>query len=257
VAPTPVSALLHAVAVVKTGVFVILKVVVLIFGTGFLAATGGAGWLVYVAGFTVILGSLIALRQDNLKRRLAYSTVSQLSYIVLAAAVLTPLSVIGAALHLAAHAVSKISLFFVAGAVHTAFHIDKVSEMDGIGRRMPWTMTAFAIGAISIIGLPPTAGFLGKWFILGGAYEAGEWFVIAVIVASTVLNAAYLLPIAYNAFFKPLPAKRGGEGAHAMPTRNEGPTAMLVALLATAIGAITLFFFPNVPLDLATAFGGQ
>ncbi len=255
VAPTPVSALLHAVAVVKTGVFVILKVMVLVFGTGFLVATGGAEWLIYVAGFTVLAASFVALRQDNLKRRLAYSTISQLSYIVMAAAVLAPLSVVGAVLHLAAHAVSKISLFFVAGALHTAAHVDRVSDIDGVGRKMPWTMAAFAIGAISIIGLPPTAGFLGKWFMLGGAFETGQWFVVGVLVLSTILNAAYLLPIAYNAFFRPLPAKRG-EGPHAMK-RGEGPAAMLIALLATAIGTVALFFFPNAALDLARAFGGE
>ncbi|MGE0725539.1 MAG: proton-conducting transporter membrane subunit [Alphaproteobacteria bacterium] len=258
VAPTPVSALLHAVAVVKTGVFVILKVIVLVFGTGFLMRTSGSQWLIYVAGFTVVVGSLIALRQDEFKRRLAYSTVSQLSYIVMAAALLTPLSVVGAALHLAAHAVSKITLFFVAGALHAGLHIDRVSEMNGIGRKMPWTMIAYTIGAISIIGLPPTAGFLGKWFMLGGAAEAGQWFVIGVLVLSTVLNAAYLLPITYNAFFRAPDAKGDAHAVgHGSPGRDEGSAAMLVAVLATALGALALFFFPNDVLELARAFGAQ
>ena len=170
VAPTPVSALLHAVAVVKAGVFTILKVVVYVFGVDTLAASDGGDWLV-VAGITVISASLIALRQDNLKRRLAYSTISQLSYVVLGAALFTPLAILGAALHIAAHAVSKITLFFAAGSIHIGAHVDEVSRMDGVGRKMPWTMGAFAVGALSMIGVPPTAGFLGKWFILlgGGA----------------------------------------------------------------------------------------
>ncbi|HET6746442.1 MAG TPA: proton-conducting transporter membrane subunit, partial [Candidatus Limnocylindria bacterium] len=166
VAPTPVSALLHAVAVVKAGVFAIVKVMVYVFGIETLRTSGYSGWLIYVAGATVIVASLIALRQDNLKRLLAYSTVSQLSYVVLAAAILAPISVVGAAMHIAAHAVSKITLFFAAGSIYTATHKTEVSELKGIGRRMPWTMGAFAVGALSMIGVPPTAGFLGKWFML-------------------------------------------------------------------------------------------
>jgi multicomponent Na+:H+ antiporter subunit D len=203
VAPTPVSALLHAVAVVKAGVFSILKVVVYIFGTETLAATHAADWLVYVAGFTIVVASGVALRQDNLKRRLAYSTVSQLSYVVLGAALLAPLAVLGAALHIAAHAVSKITLFFAAGSFHAGSHVDRVSAMDGIARRQPWTMAAFTVAALSMIGVPPTAGFLGKWFILAGAVAAGQWFAVAVIVVSTLLNAGYFLPIVYRAYARP------------------------------------------------------
>ncbi len=133
----------------------------------------------------------MALTADDLKRRLAYSTIGQLSYIVMAAAIATPAAAIGAALHIAAHAVSKITLFFAAGSVYTAEHVTKVSRMNGIGRRMPWTMAAFAIGTLSMIGLPPTAGFLGKWFMLGAAGSAADWFAVGVIVVSTVLNGAY------------------------------------------------------------------
>ena len=149
VAPTPVSALLHAVAVVKAGVFSVVKVIVYVFGVETLAGSTSVDWLPTVAGFTIVAASIVALRADNLKRRLAYSTVSQLSYVVLAAALLTPLSIVGAALHIAAHAVGKITLFFAAGAIYTAAHKTEVSELDGIGRRMPWTMGAFAIGALS------------------------------------------------------------------------------------------------------------
>ncbi len=202
VAPTPVSALLHAVAVVKAGVFTVVKVAVYIFGIESLAALGQSQWLTLVAGFTVIVASLVAWRQDNLKRRLAYSTVSQLSYVVLGVAILTPISVIGAAMHIAAHAVSKITLFFAAGSIHTASHKTEISQLDGIGRRMPWTMAAFTIGALSMIGLPPTAGFLGKWFMLSGAMASANWIAVAVIILSTLLNAGYFLPIVFRAFFR-------------------------------------------------------
>jgi len=249
VAPTPVSALLHAVAVVKAGVFTILKVVVYIFGLETLAATGAGDWLVVVAGITIVLASLIALRQDNLKRRLAYSTVSQLSYVVLGAALFTPLAVLGAALHIAAHAVSKITLFFAAGSVHVGAHVEDVSRMDGLGRKMPWTMGAFSIGALSMIGMPPTAGFLGKWFILVAAMQAGHWFAIGAIVLSTVLNAGYFLPILYRAY-----ARQGEEGK--IDRVRESPWPMVTALVATAALTVLLFAWPGVPFELAGMLAG-
>jgi multicomponent Na+:H+ antiporter subunit D len=245
VAPTPVSALLHAVAVVKAGVFTVLKVAVSVFGIGTLAESGASQWLVYVAGFTIVAASIVALRADDLKRRLAYSTVGQLSYVVLAAALASPVAVIGAALHIAAHAVSKITLFFAAGSVYTAEHVTKVSQMDGIGRRMPWTMGAFAIGALSMIGLPPAAGFLGKWFILDAATGATDWVAVGVIIVSTVLNAAYFLPILTRAFLKP-----------ANGPRREAPLPMVIALSATAAGTVLLFLFPGVPFRLAQMIVG-
>jgi multicomponent Na+:H+ antiporter subunit D len=247
VAPTPVSALLHAVAVVKAGVFTIVKVLVYVFGLDTLTGSGHAGWLVYVAGATVILASLVALRQDNLKRRLAYSTVSQLSYVVLAAAILAPISLVGAALHIAAHAVSKITLFFAAGSIYTAAHKTEISQMQGIGWRMPWTMGAFAVGALSMIGLPPTAGFLGKWFMLTGAMQTSHWFAVGVIVVSTVLNAGYFLPILVTAFQREPGTNPHGEG-HA---HGEAPWPIVLALTATALGTLVLFWFPHVPLALA------
>jgi multicomponent Na+:H+ antiporter subunit D len=254
VAPTPVSALLHAVAVVKAGVFTVLKVVVYVFGIETLN-TGGAGkWLLYAAGFTVIAASLVALRKDNLKARLAYSTVSQLSYVILAAAILAPISAVGAAMHIAAHAVSKITLFFAAGAIYTAAHKTEISELAGIGRRMPWTMGAFAIGALSMIGLPPTAGFLGKWFMLSGAMQTGQWVAVAVIVLSTVLNAAYFLPIVYTAFFEREAAPVGAGVAH---DHGEAPLPIVIALTATAAATVALFLFPDVPLALAKMMIGS
>ena len=244
VAPTPVSALLHAVAVVKAGVFTVVKVIVYVFGVDNLAGMSSANWLAWVAGFTIIAASIVALRADNLKRRLAYSTISQLSYVTLAAALLTPISIIGAAFHIAAHAVSKITLFFAAGAIYTASHKTEISQLDGIGRRMPITMTAFAIGALSLIGIPPAVGFISKWYIISGAASTGQMWVVAIFIVSTLLNAGYFLPIVYAAFFK---APRDDA------THGEAPLPMVIALMVTATLTIALFFFSDIPLRLATA----
>lgn len=251
VAPTPVSALLHAVAVVKAGVFSVVKIIVYIFGIDFLAASGQGDWLLYVASFTVIVASIVALRQDNLKKRLAYSTISQLSYVVLAIAILTPLSAIGAAMHIAAHAVSKITLFFAAGSVYTAAHVTEISQMRGIGRKMPWTMGAFTIGALSMIGIPPTAGFLGKWFMLTGAMDTGAWVAVAVIITSTALNAGYFLPIVVSAFLRPPDQAKTDAHDH-----GEAPLPIVIALTLTAIGTVVLFLFPGPLYDLAAAMVG-
>jgi len=244
VAPAPVSALLHAVAVVKAGVFAVVKVVIYIFGMERLGALGGLDWLIAVAGFTIVAAAVIALRADNLKRRLAYSTISQLSYVVLAVAVLTPLSVIGAVLHIAAHALGKITLFFAAGAIYTAAHKTEVSELNGIGRRMPWTMGAFAVGAVSLIGLPPAAGFASKWYILQGAMATPHWGAAAVMLVSTLLAAAYLLPIVYRAFLLP-PASSDATG------QGEAPLPMLLAMVVTAAGVLLLFIGIEFPVTIA------
>jgi multicomponent Na+:H+ antiporter subunit D len=231
------------VAVVKAGVFSVVKIVVYVFGLDALA--GATDWLMAVAGFTLLAASVVALKADNLKRRLAYSTVSQLSYVVLAAAVLAPLSMIGAAVHIAAHALGKITLFFAAGSIYTAAHKTEVSELDGIGRRMPWTMAAFAIGALSMIGLPPAAGFVSKWYMLSGAIADARWVVVAVIAASTLLNAGYFLPVVHRAFFR-APGPDDAQHPH-----GEAPLAMVIAMVLTAAGTIALFFVPDVPLALA------
>jgi multicomponent Na+:H+ antiporter subunit D len=196
-----------------------------------------------VAGFTIIAASVVALRSDNLKRRLAYSTVSQLGYVVLAAALLTPLSLIGAALHIAAHAVGKITLFFAAGSIYTAAHKTEVSQLDGIGRSMPWTMGAFAIGALSLIGIPPTAGFVSKWYIFAGAASSGQFAALAVLVLSTLLNAAYYLPIVHAAFLRPPQGHR--------PAHGEAPLPIVLALLTTASATVLFFFLADAPLRLA------
>lgn len=249
VAPTPVSALLHAVAVVKAGVFTVTKVIAYTFGPALLYGEASTEWLVYIAGFTVVAASVVALRQDHLKRRLAYSTVSQLSYIVMSAALFTAAGIVGAAMHLAAHAFGKITLFFAAGSIHTAAHKDYISEMDGIGRRMPWTLGAFAVGSLSMIGIPLTAGFVSKWFILDGAIATQQVFVLLVMVASTILNAAYFLPVVYRGFFRAAPDNPG----HA---HGEAPVPVVAALVITAAATVLMFFFPELPLGLARAIAG-
>lgn len=243
VAPTPVSALLHAVAVVKAGVFSITKVIVYIFGVDFLFAEPSAAWLTFMASFTVIAASVVAMRQVNLKRLLAYSTISQLSYIVLAAAVLKPLSEIGAAVHMMSHALGKITLFFAAGAIYVASGKTRTDELDGIGRRMPWTMAAFTIGALSMIGVPPTAGFVSKWYILGGALEARHYLAVFTLIASTVLNAVYFLPIVYRAWMRP-------EAVPPAKPHGEAPWQMVIALTATALLTIMFFVFNQPVIDL-------
>ncbi len=240
VAPTPVSALLHAVAVVKAGVFTITKVIVYIFGIEHLFATPSSGWLLYAAAFTIIVASLVALRQTNIKRLLAYSTVAQLSYVIMAAAILKPLAEIGASIHMVAHAFGKITLFFAAGAIYTASKKTEIWQLKGIGRRMPWTMTAFTIGALSMIGVPPTGGFVSKWFILAGAFQADNYVAIFTIITSTVLNAAYFLPIVFIVWF-------GRETEGALPEHGEAPLPMVIALTTTAALTI-LFFLFNAPV---------
>jgi multicomponent Na+:H+ antiporter subunit D len=240
VAPTPVSALLHAVAVVKAGVFTITKIVIYIFGLDFLAHVPAERILVYLVGFTIIIGSIVALRQNNLKRMLAYSTISQLSYIVLAALVLAPLSEIGAAVHIVAHAFGKITLFFAAGAIYVASKKTEITQLSGIGRRMPWTMTAFAIGGLSMVGVPPTAGFVSKWYMIAGAFQNDNYFVLAVLVIATALNAAYFLPIIFRAFFDQ-------ENVPPAKDHGEAPWQMVAALTTTA-ALVLLFFVYNGPV---------
>lgn len=248
VAPTPVSALLHAVAVVKAGVFTLTKVVIYIFGTDYLADVPYESIAVYFAGFTVIAASCIALRQTNIKRLLAYSTIGQLSYIVMATMALAPYSEIGAAIHIAAHAFGKITLFFTAGAIYVASKKTEITQLNGIGWRMPFTMAAFTIGALSMIGVPPTAGFVSKWFIIAGAFQLDNYFVLVVLILSTALNAGYFLPIIFNAFFKPEDVKLKDHG--------EAPTSMVAALCVTASLTLLFFFFNGPVLDLETQLVG-
>lgn len=248
IAPTPVSALLHAVAVVKAGVFGLVRVVGFVFGPELLGDLGAASALAWLAMATILLGSLAALAQDNLKRLLAFSTVSQLSYVVLGATLGTPDAFAGGVLHIASHAVLKITLFFCAGAIYVTTHLERVSELGGIGRRMPLTMTAFAAAALMLAGLPPGAAFLSKWRLLVGAAESAAWLAMTTLLLSTILNIAYFVPIIVRAFTGP-----------AAPVK-EAPPAVLVPLLVTAGAGLLLGLFPDatghlLALARATAAG--
>ena len=250
VAPTPVSALLHAVAVVKAGVFVALKLAIYIFGLDYLKTLWSTDLVLYVATFTMLVASLVALHQDNLKARLAYSTVSQLSYIVIGAMLASSLAAIGGGMHMLMHGFGKITLFFCAGAIYLASKKTRVSELDGLGRRMPITMTAFFIGALCVIGLPPTGGLWSKWHLVSGAYDSGYALVLAAYLISTLLNIAYLLPPVVRAFLKPLPS---GESTGF----KEAPWLCVIPLSLTALGTLVLFFLAQSSFELmARIFSG-
>ncbi|MBC2737119.1 MAG: monovalent cation/H+ antiporter subunit D family protein [Desulfobacteraceae bacterium] len=245
VAPTPVSALLHAVAVVKVGVFSIVRVITAIFGTDLLQTFDLSTPLLLVASTTILVGSFIALSQDNLKRMLAFSTIAQLSYIVLGAALLSPKGVTGGMVHIAMHAFGKITLFFCAGAIFVATGKKNISEMTGIGRRMPVTMTAFFIGALSIIGMPPCGGFLSKWYLVLGALDADKIAILVVLLFSSLLNAGYFMPVVYRAFFCP------PEEALFEARVQEAPLCCVVPLVITAVISILLLFYPQPFMNLA------
>ncbi|RNE88957.1 complex I subunit 5 family protein [Marichromatium sp. AB31] len=205
VAPAPVSALLHAVAVVKAGAFGIVRVVYDVYGVGLADALGLLALLGALASVTILYGSLRALVQDGLKTRLAYSTVSQVSYIALGTSIFGPIATVGGLVHLVHQGIMKITLFFCAGNYAETLGIHRVSQMDGVGRRMPWTTLAFSAGALGMIGIPPLAGFVSKWYLGLGAIDGGADWVLAVLAASGLLNAAYFLPILYRAWFRPPP----------------------------------------------------
>jgi len=239
VAPTPVSALLHAVAVVKVGAFSVFRVITGVFGTDLLTTLNIGMVVCYLAAFTTIVASLIALSQDGLKRRLAFSTIGQLSYIVLGAALLSPCALVGGMTHIAMHAFGKITLFFCAGAIFVATGKKNISEMVGIGKRMPITMTAFFIGSLSIIGLPPCGGFISKWHLVLGTLEANQWPMLVVLLTSSLLTAGYFFPVVYRAFFcKHEDALFGNK-------IREAPSWCVVPIVVTAACSIALFFYPE------------
>lgn len=251
VAPAPVSALLHAVAVVKAGAFGIVRVVYEVFGVEYAAGLGVTRPLAWLAAVTIIYGSLRALFQDDLKRRLAFSTVSQVSYIVLGVAIAGPIATIGGMVHLVHQGLMKITLFFCAGNLAETLGIHKVSEMSGVGRRMPWTMAAFTVGAFGMIGAPPIAGFISKWYLGLGALEAGQNWVIFVLAGSSLLNAAYFLPILHRAWFRQAPAAWPEEHDFG---RKETAWALLLPPVITALlalGAGLLASAPFSPLEWA------
>jgi len=245
VAPTPVSALLHAVAVVKAGVFTVLKIAVYVFGLDLLGQLATTPWLAWAAAATIILGSLVAFTKDNLKARLAYSTISQLSYIVLGAMLANDMGIIGGGMHIAMHAFGKITLFFAAGAIMVAAHEKEISRMHGLGRTMPVTFGAFFVGSLSIIGLPPAGGSWSKWFLGLGTLEAGQIGLLAVLMVSSLLGLYYLLEVPVKAFFfKPAEGTHHHEGIH------EAPLPSLIAICVTATATVVLFFWPDLWYDL-------
>ena len=248
VAPTPVSALLHAVAVVKAGVFSVSRIMLSCFGVDLLDKLHLGLGTAYIAAFTIVVASIIALTKDDLKARLAYSTVSQLSYVVIGVAMLTPLAVQGGLMHIAHHAFSKITLFMAAGAVFVATRQKKISLMRGLGRKMPWTFGAFSIAALSMIGAPPVCGFVSKWYMVRGAVEINNHILLVALLASTILNAGYFGPIIYSAFFlKP------AEGVLVDTYREAAPT-MVAPLCLTAAVSVFLGLYPETFLEFAKAF---
>lgn len=249
VAPAPVSALLHAVAVVKAGAFGIMRVTYEVFGIELADDLGVLIPLSIVACVTIIYGSLRALAQDDLKKRLAYSTVSQVSYIVLGISLFGPLGTIGGLAHLVHQGIMKITLFFCAGSFAETLGVKKVSQMNGIGRRMPLTMIAFTITALGMIGIPPLVGFISKWYLGLGAVTALQPWVLAVLMASTLLNAAYFLPIIHVAWFRertePWPVDHGTPGV-------DGSWWLLAPPLVTAALTIILGLLAEMPFSVQT-----
>jgi multicomponent Na+:H+ antiporter subunit D len=246
VAPTPVSALLHAVAVVKVGVFSIVRVMTGIFGVDLLAHYNLGVWVMCIASFTILVGSCIALSQDELKRRLAYSTISQLSYIIFGVALLSPQGLLGGVIHIAMHAFGKITLFFCAGAIFVATGKKNISQMSGLGKKMPFTFAAFFIGALGVIGLPPTGGFYSKWNLILGTLDANQTIFMLVLLTSSFLNAFYFLPIVYKGFFG-----KSEEEDDNLPVKiQEANLCLVIPLVITAIISIVLFFYPTVFVNL-------
>ena len=276
IAPTPVSALLHAVAVVKAGVFSVVKVSVFIFGLDTLRDTGASTWLAYVAAITILLSSIIAMRQDNLKARLAYSTISQLSYVVLGAMLASNIGAMGSTMHIVMHAFGKITLFFCAGAIIVFAHKTEISDMHGLGRKMPVTFFCFFVASLSIIGLPPLGGVWSKWYIALAAAETDQIIFIAVLMISSLLNIAYLMPVVLYGYFgkeKPTDTHSHGDDHshhHAPPNHSmlkhltfgrpgiaEAPIMCLAPIVLTTIGCFALFFYADrIRLFLIPVFGG-
>ncbi|MDP6957061.1 MAG: proton-conducting transporter membrane subunit [Planctomycetota bacterium] len=267
VAPTPVSALLHAVAVVKAGVFTVVKVIVYIFGLDLMHEIGGDQWLAWVAAFTMLSAACVALSKDNLKARLAYSTISQLAYIVFGAALATDHAVLGSALHIAMHAFGKITLFFCAGAILVATHKSKVSELAGLGRRMPFTFGAFTLGAFSIIGLPPLGGSWSKWYLALGTMDVGDAgdaggsgrpLMLGVLLLSSLLAVGYLMPVIVTAFFGQAEEDKqhSGHGSHGNQSEGglrEAPLLCVLPPVVSALGCLALFYYAD---ELVTILKG-
>jgi multicomponent Na+:H+ antiporter subunit D len=237
-----VSALLHAVAVVKTGVFCTLRVFLFVFGPDAMRELGADQLALGVASVTILLGSLLALGQDNLKARLAFSTVSQLSYIILGAALLNQSGMLGGIAHITNHAVSKITLFLCAGSIYVSSHKTEISQMSGLAKNMPWTVAAFALASLSVVGIPPTSGFVSKWYLALGSVELHSSTLLGVLLVSSLLNAAYLGPVVYKAYFEEAPPTQ--EPVREVPW-------MVVPLAISAAASLVLGIYPTPILELA------
>lgn len=254
VAPTPVSALLHAVVVVKVGVFSTCRVMLSIFGTDLLGVTNLGLFTAYFVSFTILTASVLALTKGNLKERLAYSTISQLSYIILGVAMLCTAGVTGGLIHIANHAFSKITLFFAAGCIFVATGKKDIAEMGGLGYRMPFTFVAFALASLSMIGAPPVSGFVSKWYLAVGAMDINNWIILTVLLVSSLLNAGYFVPITVQAFFgKPLPSDEGETGS-----LEKKPLVifMVAPLVITAIISVYIGINPDLFLQIINVITG-
>lgn len=250
VAPTPVSALLHAVAVVKVGVFSVIRAVCQVLGAQFVLHWGANNWVTGICAVTIIVSAALMVSQDSLKRCLAFSTIGQLSYILMAVALFNKDGLTGGSLHIVMHAFGKITLFFCAGAIACHAHKKYISEFDGLGRSMPWTFGAFTVGAVAIIGLPPTGGFLSKWLIVSGCLKAGMPILAIIVLASSFLKAWAFFRIIFRAYLLPVP-----DGEHHPAT--DASMLMRFPLTLTALGSIVLFFFPGPFLHLAQNFASD
>ncbi len=253
VAPTPVSALLHAVVVVKVGVFSVCRIMLSLYGVKLLQDTGLGLFTAYFVSFTILCASVIALTKTNLKARLAYSTVSQLSYIILGVAMLTPNSITGGLIHIANHAFSKITLFFAAGAIFVATGKKDISELGGLGYRMPFTMIAFGLASLSMIGIPPVAGFVTKWYLALGAMDIHNTILLTVLIASSLLNAGYFVPVFLTAFFGDPPP---GDTATGSLEKQPLILFMVVPLFITALISVMLGVFPDFLINITKLMGG-
>ena len=215
VAPTPVTALLHAVAVVKSGAFAVMRLVYYGFGCGFLRGTWAQETAMLAAAFTIVFGSALALRTPHLKRRLAYSTVANLSYILLAFASMSRMGLTAGLLHMIFHAVTKITLFFCAGAMLHHNRLEYVYDLEGLAKRMPCTCAVFAIFSVALVGIPPFGAFLSKWLTAAAAAANGGvagHLGTASLIVSAVLAMLYTQSVVVRLFFplrtaKPLPAE--------------------------------------------------
>ena len=252
VAPTPVTALLHAVAVVKSGVFAVMRLTYYSFGAQVLFGTWAQAVVICAAAFTIVFASANGLRSPHLKRRLAYSTVSNLSYILLGTAMMTPAGLVAGLAHMLFHALNKITLFFCAGAVYYRTHKEYVYEIEGYGKVMPITMASFTLTALGLMGVPPLTGFVSKWRLGTSALSTGlgiGWLAAGALIVSALLTALYLMTVVFSVYF---PRKKESKSTPA-PVENKDPNLFMTGPLVTLCGmAVVLSIWAGPLLDLVT-----